>query len=69
MTNRINTANPSPVDVTAQESTAERLKRLREVGLVLYHESNGKPWFMCRSYYDQLAAISTFAAGASAARG
>src|SRR3954451_16643896 len=56
MTHRINTANPSAIDVAARELTAERLKTLREIGLVLYHEANGKLWFMCRSYYDELAA-------------
>jgi len=42
---------------------AERRKTLREIGLVLYHEANGKLWFMCRSYYDELAAAGQLTEG------
>jgi len=63
MTHRINTANPSAIDVAARELTAERLKTLREVGLVLYHEANGKLWFMCRSYYEELTAAGQLTEG------
>src|SRR5205823_5218028 len=65
MTHRINTANPSAIDVAARELTAERLKTLREVGLVLYHEANGKLWFMCRSYYEELTAAGQLTEGVS----